>query len=64
MTAMSAMTFNTDRHSVLRTANAGSSHVAMIKRFAKFVLALATITLVVAAVGAAKLAIYYPRFFH
>lgn len=43
---------------------AASSHLAAIKRFAKFALAFAAIVLLVTAVAAAKLAIFYPRFFH
>jgi predicted butyrate kinase (DUF1464 family) len=41
-----------------------SSHIAMIKRFAKFTLALAGLAIVATAIASLKLAIYWPRLFH
>lgn len=43
---------------------AASSHVEMIKRFAKFAGALLVMALAVAAVGGIKLAFYWPHFAH
>jgi hypothetical protein len=40
----------------------GASHVAALKRFAKFVMGLAVIVLVVATVVGVKLAVFFPRF--
>jgi hypothetical protein len=40
----------------------GASHIAALKRFAKFVMGLAMIVLLVAAVGAIKFAVFFPRF--
>jgi len=41
-----------------------SSHVAMLKRFAKFTLALVGFAIAVTAIASAKLAIYWPHHFH
>jgi hypothetical protein len=46
------------------TPPAASTHIEMIKRFAKFTGALFMLALVVAAVGAIKLAAYWPHFAH
>jgi hypothetical protein len=45
-------------------SNAAASHVDMIKRVAKLVMAVGLITLVVAAVVGAKVAIFVPRILH
>ena len=59
---MSAMTL----HSMPLQSRAAvaPSHVAMIKRFASIALAFAVMAAAVATVVFAKLAIFYPRFFH
>lgn len=66
---MTMLTYTRGLHVPQQNATAnraldGASHVAALKRFAKFVMGLAVIVLVVAAVGAIKLAIFFPRFFH
>ena len=47
-----------------QSTTAPSSHVAMIKRFARFALTLAGFVTVVTAIASLKLAIYLPQFFH
>lgn len=45
-------------------ASIGAPHLAMIGRFAKFVLTLAGFVIVITAIASLKLAIYFPGFFH
>jgi hypothetical protein len=50
----------------VRTADAsrGASHLAMIKRFAKFTLSIALIAIVVTAVMAIRVVAWFPPFHH
>ena len=61
---MSATVFNTAARRSARTGHAAAAHIGMIKRFAKLVVAVGTMALVVGAVVGTKLAIFVPRVFH
>jgi hypothetical protein len=61
---MSAVVFDTATRRPARTGHAAAAHIGMIKRFAKLVMAVGMMALVVGTVAGAKLAIFVPRVFH
>jgi len=61
---MSATVFDTGARGSARTGHAAAAHIGMIKRFAKLVIAVGIMALVVGAGVGAKLAIFIPRVLH